>query len=89
MNLTKEICKELGVPQYVKLPIPAYAIELIPENKHLFEHEERLDFDNKTIDTLEGRRFEFEEGDYMIIGNSNEVWTIKRDIFHATYKPVD
>jgi hypothetical protein len=38
---------------------------------------------------LEGRRFEFEEGDYMIIGNSNEVWTIKRDIFHATYKPVD
>ena len=36
-TLNKETCKELGVPQYVKRPIPAYAIQIIPENQALLE----------------------------------------------------
>ena len=46
-TLNKEICKELGVPQYVKRPIPAYAIQIIPENQALLEKEERLNLEAK------------------------------------------
>ena len=86
-SLNKEICKELGVPQYVKRPIPAYAIQIIPENQALLEKEERLNLEAKTIQTLEGT-FHFDLGDYLIIGNDNEVWTIKEKIFEDTYKSI-
>lgn len=33
--LDRQTCRELGVPQYVKLPIPAYAIQILPENYDL------------------------------------------------------
>ena len=84
-TLNKEICKELGVPQYVKRP--AYAIQIIPENQALLEKEERLNLEAKTIQTLEGT-FHFDLGDYLIIGNDNEVWTIKEKIFEDTYKSI-
>ena len=41
--LDRQTCRELGVPQYVKLPIPAYAIQILPENYDLLRREERLD----------------------------------------------
>ncbi|WP_373760056.1 hypothetical protein [Streptococcus ferus] len=86
-TLNKEKANTLGVPQYVKRPIPAYAIQLIEKNRELLENEERLDFDNRIVSTLEGQ-FNFEIGDYFIIGNDNEVWTVKEKIFEATYEPV-
>lgn len=41
--LDRQTCRDLGVPQYVKLPIPAYAIQIRPENYDLLRREERLD----------------------------------------------
>lgn len=86
-TLNKEICKELGAPQYVKRPIPAYAIQIIPENQVWLEQEERLNLEAKTIQTLEGT-FHFDLGDYLIIGNDDEVWTIKEKIFEDTYMSI-
>ena len=86
-TLNKEICKELGAPQYVKRPIPAYAIQIIPENQVWLEQEERLNLEAKTIQTLEGT-FHFDLGDYLIIGNDDEVWTIKKKIFEDTYMSI-
>ena len=86
-TLNKEICKELGAPQYVKCPIPAYAIQIIPENQVWLEQEERLNLEAKTIQTLEGT-FHFDLGDYLIIGNNDEVWTIKEKIFEDTYMSI-
>lgn len=86
-TLNKEKAAALGVPQYVKRPIPAYAIHIVPENQAWLEEEERLNLEKLTIQTLEGQ-FNFEIGDYLIIGNDNEVWTVKEKIFGATYKQV-
>ena len=86
-TLNKEKAAALGVPKYVKRPIPAYAIQLVFENKAWLEQEERLDFDSRSISTLEGV-FNFDIGDYLIIGNDNEVWTVKEKIFEATYEPI-
>lgn len=86
-TLTKEKAESLGIPKYVKRPIPAYAIQIVPENKEWLEQEERLDLDNLTVQTLEGQ-FNFGIGDYLIIGNDNEVWTVKEKIFEATYEQV-
>ncbi|MEX2785409.1 hypothetical protein AB3331_09480 [Streptococcus sp. H49] len=83
--LTKEKCEELGVSQFVKRPIPAYAIQLIDENVELLQQEERLDFEGRTIQTLEGQ-FEFAYGDYLVVGNEGEVWSVKQSIFEGTYK---
>ena len=83
--LNRQTCRELGVPQYVKLPIPAYAIQILPENYDLLRREERLDLDLMQVQTLEGV-FHYEPGDYLVVGNSDEVWTVKREIFEATYR---
>ena len=83
--LDRQTCLELGVPQYVKLPIPSYAIQILPENYDLLRHEERLDLDQMQVQTLEGV-FHYEPGDYLVVGNSDEVWTVKREIFEATYR---
>ena len=83
--LDRQICRDLGVPQYVKLPIPAYAIQIRPENYDLLRREERLDLDLMQVQTLEGV-FHYEPGDYLVVGNSDEVWTVKREIFEATYR---
>ena len=83
--LDRQTCRELGVPQYVKLPIPAYAIQIQPENYDLLRREERLDLDLMQVQTLEGV-FHYEPGDYLVVGNSDEVWTVKREIFEATYR---
>ena len=72
-TLTKEKAESLGISKYVKRPIPAYAIQIVP--------------DNLTVQTLEGQ-FNFGIGDYLIIGNDNEVWTVKEKIFEATYEQV-
>lgn len=85
--LTKAKCSELGVQAWVKKPIPAYAIQITEDNRHLLNHEERLDFDNQTITTLEGQ-FHFEYGDYMVLGNEDEIWSVKQSIFEATYEQV-
>lgn len=37
------------------------------------------------VQTLEGV-FHYELGDYLVVGNSDEVWTVKREIFEATYR---
>ena len=81
-TLTKEKAESLGISKYVKRPIPAYAIQIVPENKEWLEQEERLDLDNLTVQT------NFGIGDYLIIGNDNEVWTVKEKIFEATYEQV-
>ena len=73
--LDRQTCRELGVPQYVKLPIPAYAIQILPENYDLLRREERLDLDQMQVKTLEGV-FHYEPGDYLVVGNSDEVWTV-------------
>ena len=83
--LDRQTCRDLGVPQYVKLPIPAYAIQIQPENYDLLRREERLDLDLMQVQTLEGV-FHYEPGDYLVVGNSDEVWTIKREIFEDTYR---
>ena len=83
--LDRQTCRELGVPQYVKLPITAYAIQILPENYDLLRREERLDLDQMQVQTLEGV-FHYEPGDYLVVGNSDEVWTVKREIFEATYR---
>ena len=83
--LDRQTCRELGVPQYVKRPIPAYAIQILPENYDLLRREERLDLDQMQVRTLEGV-FHYEPGDYLVVGNSDEVWTVKREIFEATYR---
>ena len=83
--LDRQTCRELGVPQYVKRPIPAYAIQILPENYDLLRREERLDLDLMQVQTLEGV-FHYEPGDYLVVGNSDEVWTVKREIFEATYR---
>lgn len=83
--LDRQTCRDLGVPQYVKLPIPAYAIQIQPENYDLLRREERLDLDLMQVQTLEGV-FHYEPGDYLVVGNSDEVWTVKREIFEATYR---
>ena len=83
--LDRQTCRELGVPQYVKLPIPAYAIQILPENYDLLRREERLDLDQMQVKTLEGV-FHYELGDYLVVGNSDEVWTVKRETFEATYR---
>ena len=83
--LDRQTCRDLGVPQYVKLPIPAYAIQILPENYDLLRREERLDLDQMQVKTLEGV-FHYEPGDYLVVGNSDEVWTVKREIFEATYR---
>ena len=83
--LDRQTCRELGVPKYVKLPIPAYAIQILPENYDLLRREERLDLDQMQVKTLEGV-FHYELGDYLVVGNSDEVWTVKREIFEATYR---
>ena len=83
--LNRQTCRELGVPQYVKLPIPAYAIQILPDNYDLLRREERLDLDQMQVQTLEGV-FHYELGDYLVVGNSDEVWTVKREIFEATYR---
>ena len=33
--LTKEKCVELGIMEWVKKPIPAYAIQLVEKNKNV------------------------------------------------------
>lgn len=83
--LDRQTCRDLGVPQYVKLPIPAYAIQIQPENYDLLRREERLDLDLMQVQTLEGV-FHYEPGDYLVVGNSDEVWTVKREIFEDTYR---
>ena len=83
--LDRQTCRELGVPQYVKLPIPAYAIQILPENYDLLRREERLDLDQMQVKTLEGV-FHYELGDYLVVGNSDEVWTVKQETFEATYR---
>ena len=83
--LDRQTCRELGVPQYVKLPIPAYAIQILPENYDLLRREERLDLDQMQVTTLEGV-FNYKPGDYLVVGNSDEVWTVNREIFEATYR---
>ena len=40
--------------------------------------------DQMQVRTLEGV-FHYEPGDYLVVGNSDEVWTVKREIFEATY----
>ena len=85
MMLNKELCKKLGFLIVVKKPIPAYALQLIEENREVLKSEERLDFDNRTISTLEGV-FHFDYGDYLIVGNENEIWTSKESIFNDTYE---
>ena len=37
------------------------------------------------VKTLEGV-FHYELGDYLVVGNSDEVWTVKRETFEATYR---
>ena len=83
--LDRQTCRELGVPQYVKLPIPAYAIQILPENYDLLRREERLDLDQMQVKTLEGV-FHYEPGDYLVVSNGDDVLTVKREIFEATYR---
>ncbi|EMC35134.1 hypothetical protein [Streptococcus mutans] len=85
--LTKEKCAKLGIMKWVKKPIPAYAIQLVEKNKDMLKNEERLNYDDCTVQTLEGQ-FHFDYGDYLVVGNDNEVWTVKQVIFEATYEQV-
>ncbi|WP_273451262.1 hypothetical protein [Streptococcus ferus] len=85
MMLTKDLCQKLGVEQFVKRPIPAYAIQLVEENRELLANEERLDFDKRIVSTLEGN-FYFDYGDYLVVGNEDEIWSVKQSIFEKTYE---
>lgn len=86
--LNKRLCEYLGFLKVVKKPIPAYAIQLVEDDRELLKFEERLDFENRTISTLEGV-FHFDYGDYLIVGNENEIWTIKESIFNKTYNLIE
>lgn len=85
--LTKEKCVELGVMEWVKKPIPAYAVQLVPDNDKVLAYDPRVDLTSQTVRTLEGV-FHFDLSDYLVIGNNDEVWTVKQAIFEATYEQV-
>ena len=70
--LTKEICKKLGVSAWVKKPIPAYAVQLVPDNDKVLAYDPRVDLTSQTVRTLEGV-FHFDLSDYLVIGNNDEV----------------
>lgn len=56
--LNQEICKKLGIPQYVKRPITVYVIQIIPENRDCLKQEERLNLDYKNYANI-GWNFAF------------------------------
>lgn len=79
---------------YVKKPIPVKALQLIPENeKYLLEnkwvdeivHDETSGLHHALIKTLEGTMTSH-RGDYIVEGVHGEHWSVKKDIFEATYE---
>jgi hypothetical protein len=81
---------------YVKKPIPVKAIQLTPENEDFLLQNcwvESVVYDgdhlsHAFIDTLEGK-MRSTYGDYIVEGIHGEHWSVKKDIFEATYTPCD
>lgn len=75
--------------QYVKKPIPVYALHYVDDNelrqwvgKDLIEQHGKF-----YIKTLEGN-MEVKKGSYVVRGAENEHWAVKESVFEKTYERV-
>lgn len=77
--------------EYRKKPVVIEAQQFIinhPEGWPLGVFKDSESKTGYSIDTLEGRALNVEEGDWIITGVKGEKYPCKPDIFEATYEPV-
>lgn len=76
--------------RYVKKPIEITAYDLSkPEEYEIAQkYIQTADDGKKYVETLEGRIYDFNADDFLIVGINGEPYPCKRDIFFKTYTKV-